>query len=170
MRLLGLAFSQSQGHLRRYLEDMYGKVFRRYMLLVNEAALRIPPIELFWPARTLARPPQQPTCFGSFGNNKRPSAVLRAITAYSSVVTANLNRAPNLTVPKRRAPSLARPVRLRRAPPPSAFANRRPPRARPGPPAGVLRTKPAAPPRPARRIETRRQPRAARAAAAAPGK
>ena len=25
MRLLGLAFSQSQGHLRRYLEDMYGK-------------------------------------------------------------------------------------------------------------------------------------------------
>lgn len=36
MRLLGLAFSQSQGHLRRYLEDMYGKVFRRYMLLVNE--------------------------------------------------------------------------------------------------------------------------------------
>jgi AcrR family transcriptional regulator len=48
MRLLGLAFSQSQGHLRRYLEDMYGKVFRRYMLLVNEAAPRIPPIELFW--------------------------------------------------------------------------------------------------------------------------
>ena len=48
MRLLGLAFSQSQGHLRRYLEDMYGKVFRRYMMLVNEAAPRIPPIELFW--------------------------------------------------------------------------------------------------------------------------
>ena len=48
MRLLGLAFSQSQGHLRRYLEDMYGKVFRRYMLLVNDAAPRIPPIELFW--------------------------------------------------------------------------------------------------------------------------
>ncbi|CAI3798386.1 hypothetical protein DBADOPDK_02018 [Pseudomonas sp. MM223] len=44
MRLLGLAFSQSQGHLRRYLEDMYGKVFRRYMLLVNEAAPRIPPL------------------------------------------------------------------------------------------------------------------------------
>lgn len=48
MRLLGLAFSQSQGHLRRYLEDMYGKVFRRYMLLVHEAAPRIPPLELFW--------------------------------------------------------------------------------------------------------------------------
>jgi len=48
MRLLGLAFSQSQGHLRKYLEEVYGKVFRRYMLLVNEAAPRLPPIELFW--------------------------------------------------------------------------------------------------------------------------
>lgn len=48
MRLLGLAFSQSQGHLRRYLEDMYGRVFRRYMLLVHEAAPKLPPIELFW--------------------------------------------------------------------------------------------------------------------------
>ena len=44
MRLLGLAFSQSQGHLRKYLEE----VFRRYMLLVNEAAPKLPPIELFW--------------------------------------------------------------------------------------------------------------------------
>lgn len=48
MRLLGLAFSQSQGHLRKYLEEVYGKVFRRYMLLVHEAAPRIPPLELFW--------------------------------------------------------------------------------------------------------------------------
>ncbi|KAF1056474.1 MAG: putative HTH-type transcriptional regulator YttP [Pseudomonas delhiensis] len=48
MRLLGLAFSQSQGHLLKYLEEVYGKVFRRYMLLVNEAAPRLPPLELFW--------------------------------------------------------------------------------------------------------------------------
>ncbi|AGI25112.1 TetR/AcrR family transcriptional regulator [Pseudomonas sp. MT3] len=48
MRLLGLAFSQSQGHLRKYLEEVYGRVFRRYMLLVNEAAPRLPPLELFW--------------------------------------------------------------------------------------------------------------------------
>jgi len=48
MRLLGLSFSQSQGHLRRYLDDMYGKVFRRYMALVHQAAPAIPPIELFW--------------------------------------------------------------------------------------------------------------------------
>ena len=44
----GLDFSQSQGHLRKYLEEVYGKVFRRYMQLVNEAAPRLPPIELFW--------------------------------------------------------------------------------------------------------------------------
>ncbi len=48
MRLLGLAFSQSQGHLRKYLEEVYGKVFRRYMLLVNEVAPKVPPLELFW--------------------------------------------------------------------------------------------------------------------------
>ena len=46
MRLLGLAFSQSQGHLRKYLQEVYGKVFRRYMLLVNEAAPRLPPLEI----------------------------------------------------------------------------------------------------------------------------
>lgn len=48
MRLLGLAFSQSQGHLRRYLNEMYGKVFQRYMLLLHTAAPEIQPIELFW--------------------------------------------------------------------------------------------------------------------------
>lgn len=48
MRLLGLAFSQSQGHLRRYLNDMYGKVFYRYMLLLRDTAPEVQPIELFW--------------------------------------------------------------------------------------------------------------------------
>ena len=48
MRLLGLAFSESQGHLRRYLEEVYGRVFRRFMHLVHDAAPDIPPIELFW--------------------------------------------------------------------------------------------------------------------------
>lgn len=48
MRLLGLAFSQSQGHLRRYLNEMYGHVFQRYMLLLREVAPEVQPIELFW--------------------------------------------------------------------------------------------------------------------------
>ena len=48
MRLLGLAFSQSQGHLRKYLSDVYGKVFHRYMQLLLQAAPQLPPSELFW--------------------------------------------------------------------------------------------------------------------------
>lgn len=48
MRLLGLAFTQSQGHLRKYLEQVHGQVFRRFMLLVHEAAPGVPPLELFW--------------------------------------------------------------------------------------------------------------------------
>ncbi|MEH6491065.1 TetR/AcrR family transcriptional regulator [Halopseudomonas sp.] len=48
MRLLGLAFSQSQGHLRKYLAEVYGRVFQRYMSLVYGAVPTIPPAELFW--------------------------------------------------------------------------------------------------------------------------
>ncbi|GAB3472461.1 TetR/AcrR family transcriptional regulator [Azotobacter salinestris] len=48
MRLLGLALGQGQEHLRRYLEDTYGKLFRRYLLLLEEAVPGIPPLELFW--------------------------------------------------------------------------------------------------------------------------
>lgn len=48
MKLLGLAFSQNQGHLRQYLDQRYGNVFRRYMLLLHESAPHIPLLELFW--------------------------------------------------------------------------------------------------------------------------
>ena len=48
MRLLGLAFSQSQGHLRKYLNEVYGGVFLRYMRLVHLAAPDLPAQELFW--------------------------------------------------------------------------------------------------------------------------
>lgn len=48
MRLLGLAFNESQGHLRKYLDDIYGSLFRRFLLLVHNASPAMPPIELFW--------------------------------------------------------------------------------------------------------------------------
>lgn len=48
MRLLGLAFSQSQGHLRKYLGEVYGKVFRRYMTLVLGSAPELSMDVLFW--------------------------------------------------------------------------------------------------------------------------
>jgi len=48
MRLLGLAFSQSQGHLRKYLGEVYGKVFQRYMALVLRSSPELPADVLFW--------------------------------------------------------------------------------------------------------------------------
>lgn len=48
MCLFGLVFSQSQGYLCKYLEEVYGKVFWCYMLLVNEVVLKLLFIELFW--------------------------------------------------------------------------------------------------------------------------
>jgi len=48
MRLVGLSFSQSQGHLRRYLDEKYGKVFRRYVSLLHKTAPQMSPLELFW--------------------------------------------------------------------------------------------------------------------------
>lgn len=48
MRLLGLAFSQSQGHLRKYLQERYGRLFQRYLRLITTVAPSLPPVELFW--------------------------------------------------------------------------------------------------------------------------
>lgn len=48
MRLLGLAFTQSQGHLRRYLNERYSTIWRRYMALMQQAAPSMSPVELFW--------------------------------------------------------------------------------------------------------------------------
>src|SRR5690606_2007084 len=48
MRLLGLAFSQSQGHLRKYLSSVYGRVFRRYLKLILRSAPELPRDVLFW--------------------------------------------------------------------------------------------------------------------------
>lgn len=47
-RLSGLAYTQAQGHLRRYLSDHYGPLFKRFLKLLNAAAPELPPMELFW--------------------------------------------------------------------------------------------------------------------------
>ena len=48
MRLLGLAYSQGQGHLRKFLTSEYGKVFNRYMKEVNRVTPELSPLERFW--------------------------------------------------------------------------------------------------------------------------
>lgn len=48
MRLLGLAYSQGQGHLRKFLTSEYGEVFNRYMKEVNRVTPELTPMERFW--------------------------------------------------------------------------------------------------------------------------
>ncbi|MCL6414756.1 TetR family transcriptional regulator [Aestuariirhabdus sp. Z084] len=48
MRLLGLAFSQSQGHLRRYMRSAYSDVFVRYMSLLTASVPGLTPADLYW--------------------------------------------------------------------------------------------------------------------------
>ena len=48
MRLLGLAYSQAQGHLRRYIQQEYGDVFTRFTELVRQATPDLPDAERFW--------------------------------------------------------------------------------------------------------------------------
>lgn len=47
-RLCGLAYTQAQGHLRRYLREQYGAVFKRFLRVLDAAAPDVPPMELFW--------------------------------------------------------------------------------------------------------------------------
>jgi AcrR family transcriptional regulator len=47
-RLSGLAYTQAQGHLRLYLRDQYGPLFKRFLGLLNQAAPDVPPQEVFW--------------------------------------------------------------------------------------------------------------------------
>jgi len=48
MRLLGLAYTQSQGHLRKYLEEQYRTEFKLFMRLLREATPHLSAIERFW--------------------------------------------------------------------------------------------------------------------------
>lgn len=48
MRLLGLAYTQSQGHLRKYLEQQYARTFRIFMTLVKQSTPDLSTEERFW--------------------------------------------------------------------------------------------------------------------------
>lgn len=48
LRLLGLAYSQSQAHLRNYIASRYGEVFQRYGNLLKPALPDVTAEELFW--------------------------------------------------------------------------------------------------------------------------
>lgn len=48
MRLLGLAYTQAQGHMRRYLQEQYGGIFFRFTSMVRDASSDLPDVERFW--------------------------------------------------------------------------------------------------------------------------
>ena len=48
MRLMGLAYTQHQGHLRRYLEAEYAKTFRLFLELIRLSTPRLDVKERFW--------------------------------------------------------------------------------------------------------------------------
>lgn len=48
MRLLGLAYTQAQGHMRRYLQEHYGKTFFRFTNLLKLCTSDLPDAERFW--------------------------------------------------------------------------------------------------------------------------
>ena len=48
MRLMGLAYNQKQGHLKRYLTETYREQFERYFVLLRQACPELPPGDMFW--------------------------------------------------------------------------------------------------------------------------
>lgn len=48
MRLLGMAYTQSQGHLRRFIVSEYGEVYRRYVNLLRATVPNFDPIDFYW--------------------------------------------------------------------------------------------------------------------------
>lgn len=48
MRLVGLAYSQGQGHLKKYLREVYGEVFEDYLKLLVKTCPNLPAGDLFW--------------------------------------------------------------------------------------------------------------------------
>jgi AcrR family transcriptional regulator len=48
MKLLGLAYAQAQGHLRRYIQEHYGETFRRFVECLRLATPDLPDAERFW--------------------------------------------------------------------------------------------------------------------------
>lgn len=48
MRLLGLAYTQSQGHLRRFIVSRYGNSYRRFAGHLSEALPHVDPVTFYW--------------------------------------------------------------------------------------------------------------------------
>lgn len=48
MRLLGRAYAETQGHLRRFISERYNAVMQQFVRQIVRACPQLPPTELFW--------------------------------------------------------------------------------------------------------------------------
>ena len=48
MQLVGLAYTQSQGHLKKYLNEAYGSVFQRFLQQLMRTCPQMPVGDMFW--------------------------------------------------------------------------------------------------------------------------
>jgi AcrR family transcriptional regulator len=48
MRLLGRAYTESQGHLKRFMREKYGHMLDRFTVLIRKANPKLDNLELFW--------------------------------------------------------------------------------------------------------------------------
>ena len=48
MRLLGLAYTQSQEHLRHFIVGDFGKTYHRYTALLSQAQPNVDPVKFYW--------------------------------------------------------------------------------------------------------------------------
>ncbi len=48
MRLLGAAYTQAQGHMRRFLRENYDDTYRRVVVMIHQTTPHVSPNELFW--------------------------------------------------------------------------------------------------------------------------
>lgn len=48
MRLLGLAYTQSQGHLRRFIVANYGNYYQQFTQLLKRAVPKLDPVPFYW--------------------------------------------------------------------------------------------------------------------------
>lgn len=48
LRLLGVAYTQGQGHLKKYLQETYGQVFRRFLGLFRDLVPGVSATDMYW--------------------------------------------------------------------------------------------------------------------------
>ncbi len=90
MRLLGLAYTQAQGHLRRFLNQNYSQVYRRFIGYLKTAHPSLSSEEIFWRIHF---------AIGSAVFTMSSIEVLRSMAETDTGKDANVERVMQLLIP-----------------------------------------------------------------------